>query len=154
MTPEEELRFLILGAQREGNRVLAALLAPLGLTPSQAEVLRCLADAGSLSLNALGRRLVCETGSPSRLVSTLVDKGLVHRHEDPNDRRHVSLLLSDEGRSLEKQVRDVERRLHEWIGERLDPDAIACLSERLQRLLEDTNAGNAVRQRSASSQST
>ena len=79
MRPEEELRFLILGAQREGNRLLAAQLSPLGLTPSQAEVIRCLGDYGSMSLRALGELLVCESGSPSRLVDALVSREIVAR---------------------------------------------------------------------------
>jgi hypothetical protein len=36
MQPIEELRYLILAAQREGNRLLAEALRPLRLTPSQA----------------------------------------------------------------------------------------------------------------------
>ncbi|RIJ19988.1 MarR family transcriptional regulator, partial [Clavibacter michiganensis subsp. insidiosus] len=35
MRPAEELRYLILGAQREGARAYAAALAPTGLTPAQ-----------------------------------------------------------------------------------------------------------------------
>jgi hypothetical protein len=76
----EELRYLVLAIQREGNRLLAAELRPLGITPSQAEVLRVLRDHGPLTLNALGDLLVCETGnSPSRLVDRLVAQGLVKR---------------------------------------------------------------------------
>lgn len=44
MEPIEELRYLVLAAQREGNRLLADGLQPLGLTPSQAEALRLLED--------------------------------------------------------------------------------------------------------------
>ena len=44
MQPIEELRYLILAAQREGNRLFAEALRPLRLTPSQAEVLRVLQD--------------------------------------------------------------------------------------------------------------
>src|SRR5262245_7452406 len=79
----EELRYLVLAIQREGNRLLAAELRPLGITPSQAEVLRVLRDHGPLTLNALGDLLVCETGnSPSRLVDRLVAQGLVKRGID------------------------------------------------------------------------
>lgn len=148
MTPEERLRFLILGAQREGNRLLTALLAPLDITPSQAEVLRCLADAGALSLNALGRRLVCETGSPSRLVSTLVDKGWVRRRENPDDRRQISLVLTADGKSVETQVRAVEDHMYSWIADRLDPDSVKTLANGLDRLLEGSTAGAAIRERS------
>src|SRR3954451_20095746 len=78
MKVDEELRYLVLAIQREGNRLLAAELRPLGITPSQAEVLRVLRDHGPLTLNALGGLLVCETGnSPSRLVDCLVAQGLV-----------------------------------------------------------------------------
>ena len=84
----EELRYLVLAIQREGNRLLAAELRPLGITPSQAEVLRVLRDHGPMTLNALGGLLVCETGnSPSRLVDRLVAQGLVKRGIDKVDRR-------------------------------------------------------------------
>src|SRR6266496_116610 len=64
----EEFRYLVLTAQREGNRILTEALRPLDLTPSQAEVLRVLQEHQPLSLIALGELLVCESGSPSRLV--------------------------------------------------------------------------------------
>src|SRR5215831_19475198 len=93
MQPVEELRYLILAAQREGNRILAEALRPLGLTPSQAEALRVLQDHEPLSLIALGDLLVCETGSPSRLVQGLVEDGLVERVPSTTDKRMVTLTL-------------------------------------------------------------
>lgn len=147
MSPEEELRFLILGAQREGNRVFASLLAPLDITPSQTEVLRCLSEAGSLSLNALGRRLVCEAGSPSRLVSTLVARSWVERKEDGRDRRQVTLALTPEGVEMEKAVRKVEEQLHGWISARLSNAEIVSASRSLCKLLTATVAGKAVEER-------
>lgn len=147
MSPEEELRFLILGAQREGNRIFASILAPLDITPSQAEVLRCLSEAGSLSLNALGRRLVCEAGSPSRLVSTLVARSWVERKEDERDRRQVTLALTPEGVQMEKAVREVEEQLHGWISARLSNGEIVSASRSLGRLLRETAAGKAVKER-------
>ncbi len=149
MSPEEELRFLILGAQREGNCIFAALLAPLGLTPSQAEALRVLQDAGSLSLIGLGSRLVCEGGSPSRLVSTVVDKGWVERKEDPKDRRLVTLRLTKSGTHLARQVRKVEDQLHGWIGQKLGPQEVGTAARALRSLLADTSAGKAVAERLA-----
>jgi DNA-binding MarR family transcriptional regulator len=147
VTPQEELRFLILGAQREGNRVLTTLLAPLDVTPSQAEVLRCLAEAGPLSLNALGRRLVCESGSPSRLVSTVVDRGWVERREDARDRRQVTLALTRAGMETEKAIRGVEQQLHAWIGTQLSTAEIASVARALGKLLRGTAAGKAIEQR-------
>jgi DNA-binding MarR family transcriptional regulator len=149
VSPEEELRFLILGAQREGNRMLADRLAPLGLTPSQAEVLRCLAQAGPLSLNALGRLLVCETGSPSRLVDTLVDRTLVERTENPADRRQVTLRLTTKGKRLALDASKVEDALHGWLRQRLGAGGLAAAAKQMRRLVNGTTAGDAVARRKA-----
>jgi len=113
MTPVEELRYLILALQREGNRLLAAGLRELKLTPSQAETLRVLADHQPLSLSGLGELLVCETGdNPSRLVDRLVKVGLVRREVDPDDRRHVTLTLTPAGQDRAREVATVEATLH------------------------------------------
>src|SRR5215468_862851 len=108
MQPVEELRYLILAAQREGNRLLAEALRPLRLTPSQAEALRVLQDHEPLSLIALGDLLVCETGSPSRLVQGLVEAGLVERSPSPTDKRMVTLTLTTLGRERATTVGGLE----------------------------------------------
>src|SRR6185437_670755 len=116
MIPAEEFRYLILALQREGNRLLAAGLRPLQLTPSQAETLRVLADHQPLTLTGLGELLVCETGdNPSRLVDRLVKADLIRREPDPADRRHVSLTLTPAGTRLARKVAAVEARLHQAI---------------------------------------
>src|SRR5215207_6645107 len=108
MNEAEELRYLVLAAQREGNRMLAERLRPLGLTPSQAEVLRVLQEHQPLSLVELGGLLVCETGSPSRLVRRLVRAGLVERTPSEADKRRLTLSLTREGEEAASEVAEVE----------------------------------------------
>ncbi len=149
MRPEEEIRFLILGAQREGNRILAAQLAPLGLTPSQAEVVRCLADHGPMSLRALGGLLVCETGSPSRLVDALVGRDIVVRTTDPTDRRQVTLSLSKAGQGLDEGVRRIEEQIYAAIGGQLGEAGIASALRLLRPLVAGSISGAAIARRKA-----
>ncbi len=149
MRPEEELRFLILGAQREGSRNLTAQLSPLGLTPSQAEVVRCLADHGPMSLRALGGLLVCESGSPSRLVETLVSRDIVARKEDPADRRQVTLELTRTGKSLDGKVRQIEDQLYAGIGSQLGKAGLASALALLRPLLAGSISGEAIARRKA-----
>jgi len=149
MRPEEELRFLILGAQREGSRLLSAQLSPLGLTPSQAEVVRCLADHGPLSLRALGELLVCESGSPSRLVDALVGRDIVVRREDPADRRQVTLELSRSGWSLEGKVRQIEHQIYGVIGGQLGKAGLASALALLRPLVAGSISGDAIARRKA-----
>lgn len=147
MRPEEELRFLVLAAQREGSRGLSAALAPLELTPAQAEVVRCLADFGPMSLRELGAMLVCESGSPSRLVDSLVKREIVMRAEDASDRRSVTLALTAEGRRLDRGVRKVEETLYQQIGGQLGADMIGKALALLRPLVAGSGGGEAIARR-------
>jgi DNA-binding MarR family transcriptional regulator len=136
MSPAEELRYLILGAQREGARAYAAALAPTGLTPAQAEAVVVLDEAPGISLAALGSRLVCEAGSPSRLVDALVRAGLVHRDPDPRSRRSVVLRLTADGRERVAEVRAAESAVHDVIAGSLDDAAMGQAIAALRGLLD------------------
>jgi len=135
MRDAERLRYLLLAAQREGNRRLLGELRPLGLTPSQAEVLRVLGDHAPLTLTGLGELLVCESGTnPSRLVDRLVSAGLVDRSPGAVDRREVHLVLTDRGSGLERDVAAIEERMYS------DLDA-AGADKGILRLLESLVEG-------------
>jgi MarR family transcriptional regulator, organic hydroperoxide resistance regulator len=150
LRPTEQIRFLILAAQREGNRQLAQTLRPLGITPSQGEVLRLLADRQPLTLSGLGELLVCESGTnPSRLVDRLVAAGLVKRVEAWQDRRTVTLTLTSDGAQVAEQVAKVEERLYrefEVAGAGRDLDEVIGY---LRALTVDQPSGRAVRLRTA-----
>jgi DNA-binding MarR family transcriptional regulator len=148
MRRAELIRYLVLAAQREGNRRLSNELRELGLTPSQAEVLRILGDHEPLTLSGLGALLVCESGTnPSRLVDRLVEAGLVARVDALDDRRRVELTLTSAGREREVAVRSVEARLYGAIDSAsagIDADAAI---ELLQRLSADEPSGVALSER-------
>jgi DNA-binding MarR family transcriptional regulator len=123
----EQLRYLILAAQREGNRQLTLMLSEIGVTPAQSEALRIIADHGPLALKELGDMLVCDTGtSPSRIVDRLVAAGLVQRTTSEHDRRQVRLTLTPEGRDRAGRVTEIENQLYDLLdraGEGTDIDA-------------------------------
>ena len=147
MQPIEELRYLILAAQREGNRLLAEALRPLRLTPSQAEVLRVLQEHEPLSLIALGDLLVCETGSPSRLVQRLVEDGLVERIPSSTDKRMVTLTLTDRGREVAAKVAALESQFYEANAGLVKDASLPEILEVLWRFVEGKPAGMALARR-------
>jgi DNA-binding MarR family transcriptional regulator len=148
MDPVEELRYLVLGAQREGARTLTELLRPLGLTPAQAEVLAVLRDADRpLTVREIGERLVCEGGSPSRLVATVVDRGLLSRGERDGDRRAVELSLTPEGAKAAQAVAQAEGDLHAWLAQSLSEREIATTVNVLRKLVEGRQPGSAIAHR-------
>ena len=147
MIPVEEIRYLIFAAQREGNRIFADALRPFGLTPAQAEVLCVLQDYEPLSLIALGDLLVCETGSPSRLVQGLVEDGLVERIPSLTDKRMVTLTLTSAGREKAAKVAGVESQFYETYADLLKDAPIQEILALLWKFIENRPAGKALARR-------
>jgi len=145
MRQAELIRYLLLAAQREGNRRLAAALKPIGLSPAQSEVLRILGDHGELTVSGVGRMLVCDSGTnPSRLIERLVQAGLIERADDDDDRRQVHVRLTPAGVAKEQETRAVEDAMYEAIDEL--PGA-ADLIAPLELLVSGHPAGEALKLR-------
>lgn len=71
-----------------------------GVTLAQCHALVELGKAGKLSVNDLAETLRLDKSTVSRSVDNLVSGGLVLREADPDDRRYVTLRLSDKGGRL------------------------------------------------------
>ncbi len=150
MDPIEEFRYLVLAAQREGARALAAALKPHDLTPSQAEALAVLRDARKpLTVREIGQRLVCEGGSPSRLMSTLARKGLVDSSADPADGRITLLSLTRSGADAARAVKAIEQDLYAGLARVLTDDQVDAAIPVLRGLVAELPTGEALRRRIA-----
>lgn len=139
----DHVRYLILAAQRHGSRTLAAGLREHNLTPAQAEVLEVLAESAPITLVELGRSLVCEAGSPSRLVEALVRRGMVDRERGTEDRRVITLTLTRTGREALSTVKGMQD-LRSHITDRLTGAEIEQLAGLLGKLLTGTSAEEAL----------
>ena len=151
MEPVEELRYLMLAVQREGNRTLTDALRPLELTPAQAEVLRVLQEFQPLSLIALGELLICESGSPSRLVNGMVEAGLIERVTSTTNRRMVTLTLTEKGQERAERVREVEQMMYRTITELLEGVTLQDIQAILWRFIQGRPAGDALARRTGRS---
>ncbi len=139
----DAIRFLILGAQREGARMMSTILREVGLNAAQEEVLEVVRRRGPLTLAELGRLLVCEAGSPSRLVDGLVQRGLIDRSRSGDDKRVVLLTLTPDGeQAVERAVQTGGLRDH--IGDRLTSHELDELTALLTKLVADTPSGVAI----------
>jgi MarR family transcriptional regulator, organic hydroperoxide resistance regulator len=147
MKPIEELRYLVLAAQREGNRFLAEALEPLALTPSQAEALRVLQDWQPLALIELGSLLVCEQGSPSRLVSGLIAAGHVASAPSAEDKRKVVLTLTPRGDEAAKHVAEIEAALYATLNAAIPDQQIKMLLPIHWNVVTGRPAGDALARR-------
>lgn len=148
MRTAEQIRYLILAAQREGNRQLMTLLSQIGLTPAQSEALRIIADHGPLALKELGDMLVCDSGaSPSRIVDRLVAAGLVHRDVSEHDRRQIRLTVTAQGAENATRVRSIEDLLYGAIDGALSAADAQALVQVLRVLTTGSPARAALEKR-------
>jgi MarR family transcriptional regulator, organic hydroperoxide resistance regulator len=150
MRTAEQLRYLILAAQREGNRQLTVMLSEIGVTPAQSEALRIIADHGPLALKELGDMLVCDTGtSPSRIVDRLVAAGLVERSISEHDRRQVRLTLTPQGHDKAHRVAETENQLYDLIDDACEGTDTDALIAFLHAFTRQSPAGLALANRIA-----
>ena len=150
MRTAEQLRYLILAAQREGNRRLTAMLAEIGVTPAQSEALRIISLHGPLTLRELGDMLVCDTGqSPSRIVDRLVSAGLVRRTAGERDRRQVSLTSTADGREKARRVAEIENQLYDLLDQAVERTDVDALIAFLNAFTHQSPAGVALAKRIA-----
>lgn len=75
-------------------------IAGTGLGASDFAILETLLHKGALPVNTIGRKVLLTTGSITTAVDRLVDRGLVARKEDPEDRRVRLVQLTTKGRKL------------------------------------------------------
>lgn len=81
-------------------RKLSAFLAQSDFTISEVAALHLIGQGEGHSIQVLGQKLGLSTSAASRLVSSLVDKGLVVRRADSADARVKTLTCSEEGAEL------------------------------------------------------
>lgn len=136
ITPTKARHFLELLNQAASvvAREHAQRLATIGYTAAQAAVLRILMDAGTLSLNELSEQLLTDA-PPSRLVQVLVDRGLVTRQDQSNDRRRVELTLTKEGKKAMTAIRRIDRAMDRWAAKQLGTTPVASGGKALTALL-------------------
>lgn len=76
------------------------------LTPPQFRILNFLLGSPGASLSAVAAHLGVRLPTASVMLVKLGTEGLVVRARDPNSRRRMHLVLSEEGRAAVLQVRD------------------------------------------------
>ena len=100
-----------------------------------------------LALVELGSLLVCEQGSPSRLVAGLIAAGYVERAPSSDDRRKVVLTLTSRGHEAAERVHDAEVALHAALSSLVSARQIEDLLPIFRHIVSGRPAGDALSRR-------
>jgi len=110
---KDELHKLMINQLFTGKwitNLIAKQLKPFGITNQQYNVLRILRGQKSnyISVNAISDRMIDKMSNVSRLIDKLVDKKLVQRKINKDDRRQADIVINQKGLDLVKAIEDTE----------------------------------------------
>jgi DNA-binding MarR family transcriptional regulator len=120
----KELRRL----QREVNRQLKGDTECCGVTVSQCHIILEIGSKGETSIVDLADLLNIDTSTLSRNISNMVNQELVNRIANPDNRRYVSIRLTEKGKeiydSIEGMCNEYYRKVFSYIPKELHNQVI------------------------------
>ena len=120
---------------------LDAELAPFGLNAMQYAVLKHLADGVARTAADLCRHMYYDTGSMTRILDHLEEKGLLRRERCRDDRRVVFLRVAAAGRAQLPRLRAVGTRVLEDHLAGFNAAEVESLKGYLGRMIENGKTG-------------
>jgi DNA-binding MarR family transcriptional regulator len=114
-----------------------AVMNEAGLTMAQMVALMLLDKMFPLSVSSLAACIKLSPAAASHMVDRLVGAGLVARSEDPVDRRHKRVVITEAGRELTQRTRDQRSREFTRILSRLSGELQAQFGRVLARVVDE-----------------
>jgi DNA-binding MarR family transcriptional regulator len=119
------------------TRRLRTLELPHGMTPERLSALSVIEKRGPISVTALADTEMVRPATMSRMITALVDEGLVKRSSDKNDARGVLISVTPKGRRAFQRAQDQRLSRFAEVLESLSDDQLSAmrgLAEALERL--------------------
>ncbi|SER14992.1 DNA-binding transcriptional regulator, MarR family [Faunimonas pinastri] len=103
--------FEILQAARAYRLRAGKLLARIGLYPGQDALLSLLDERGPLTMGEAAAALAIQPPTVTKMVNRLASGGFIRTEVDPEDRRKISIALTDAAREKIKEIDAIWREL-------------------------------------------
>ena len=115
--------------------LFSEFLKPFGVSSQQFNILRILRGAKDwVSMNDIKRLMVEKSPNTTRLCDKLIDKELAIRERSDEDRRVVSLKITDKGLALLKAIDDSNDGKHNQFMTNLSKEDAVIVSEVLDKM--------------------
>lgn len=117
-----EFRRVLRRLEREIGWQLKSETDCCGVTVSQCHIILELGSQSETSLVDLSSTLRLDPSTLSRTINTLVDTGVVNRLVNPDDRRYITLSLTDKGLSIYQSIEAVCNQNYKEIFQMIPED--------------------------------
>ena len=108
----------------------------VGLHPSEIHCVEAINSVENISGHNLSDRMGLSPSRGSRVIDGLIDKGLLIRNVDPEDRRFNSISLSKKGETVRENVEKAKRICEQKITSQMDQNQIELLKNGLKSIIE------------------
>ncbi|WP_406688853.1 MarR family transcriptional regulator [Saccharopolyspora sp. ID03-671] len=137
-TLDRLLCFALHSASRAFTNLYRPFLDEIGLTYPQYLVMLVLWERESRTVKELGALLRLDSGTLSPLLKRLEARGVLVRARSETDERSVRVAITDDGRALGQQARDIPQRMVAATGMQLgDVEELRSTLENLTTTLND-----------------
>ena len=133
MKLENQLCFPLYAASRHVINLYTPLLKPLGLTYTQYIVFLVLWEQDGVTVGEICDRLLLDNGTLSPLLKKMQQAGYIERNRSAEDDRVVLITLTEAGRALQEQAKDIPAKIAGCVD--LAPEKAAMLYQLLYELL-------------------
>ena len=116
------------------DSIARAYEALFGLTIPEWRLIAVIAETGGITQQAIGAKTLMDKVTVSRAAIALVDRGLLARQANPDDRRSHLLELTGAGRDLYAAVAPKALDLESRIFAAFDPEEVARFMDMLRRI--------------------
>ncbi|NUT76028.1 MarR family transcriptional regulator [Pseudomonas sp. C1C7] len=117
------------------DRILDTHMEPHGITAAQFKVLIIIAQYGVDSPGELCRHLSLDSGSMTRMLDRLEQKGFLARQRSEEDRRQVRLVLTEEGQLLADRLPHIGADAMNELAGAVSPEELQTLEDILKKIL-------------------
>jgi DNA-binding MarR family transcriptional regulator len=113
----------VMAASRALVGMAAASVAAVDdiVTVPQLRVLMMISTRGPMNLGSVAAALGVSAPNASRICDRVLKAGLLHRSEDPSDRRNITLTLTDDGHALISRVAGHRRAAIRRVLRKMNP---------------------------------
>lgn len=107
-----------------------------GVTFAQCHAIVEIGRAGSLSLNDLAEILSLDKSTMSRTLNNLVNNNLAERDIDPDDRRYITIKLTEQGMQSYREIEENMNLYFDQVYQSIPEAKREQVTESLQILLQ------------------
>ncbi|WP_052360589.1 MarR family winged helix-turn-helix transcriptional regulator [Oceanobacillus manasiensis] len=130
---DNQICFQLYATTREMTKRYRPLLEELNVTYPQYLVLLVLWETDRISVKALGKRLLLDSGTLTPMLKRMEEHGLVQRSRSKEDERVVEVVLTEQGRKAEKQAEQIPLKFVEQTN--LNEEEVIQLKQTLSKML-------------------